>query len=233
MPAAASAASRRDAALRRLRALAVRHEEVLGRVAGDPELAARVRALETYQARRLARTYSDLRQTSRYRAAVDFFLGELYGPQDLTERDAQMLQALDRLGRYLPRVALEALTQALELHVLTLELDAVTAAGLADRAVPGDDGYARAYRRAGRRPDRERQIALIGSVGRLLDAVAHRPDVGLLVRVARGPAHAAGYGRLQDFLERGYAAFRAMHGAGEFLEAVEARERALLQHWFR
>lgn len=217
---------------RRLESLAERHADVRRRIAADPALAARLRALETYQSRRLARTHADLHRDERYRLAVDFFLEDLYGPQDLSARDQQMVRALDKLGRFLPIAALDSLAHAFDLHVLTLELDAATASRLPGTAVPDDETYARAYRGAGRRADRERQIGLLAVVGELLDSVAHRPEVALLVRLARAPAHAAGYGHLQDFLERGYRAFHAMRGAGGFLAVVVERERALLQRLF-
>ncbi len=91
---------------------------------------------------------------------------------------------------------------------------------------------ANAYRAAGRPDDRERQITLIGDIGGLLDGLAHHPEVGLAIRLARAPAHAAGYGKLQDFLERGFHAFRKMDGAGEFLATIDQRERALMQRLF-
>jgi hypothetical protein len=40
----------------------------------------------------------------------------------------------------------------------------------------------------------------------------------------RGPAKLAGLSALQEFLERGFAAFGRMGGAGEFLSTIEARE---------
>jgi hypothetical protein len=43
------------------------------------------------------------------------------------------------------------------------------------------------------------------------------------------PAHAAGFGALQDFLERGFAAFERRGGAERFLQAVRDRELALMQ----
>lgn len=202
------------------------------RVAGDPALAARLRAIEAFQSRRLAATHADLRAEARYRPAMDFFLEDLYGPQDLSGRDDQMVRALDKLGRFLPLAALTALERAFELHVLTLELDLATATCLAGPALPDHDAYALAYRAAGRRPERERQIELLGVIGRLLDSVAHRPEVGLMVRLARAPAHAAGYGPLQDFLERGYRAVRTMREADEFLKTVIDREQALLRRLF-
>lgn len=221
------ASTRREALRQHLTQLVGRYHAARRR-AGNEDLAERVRSLAAFQSRRLAATYSDLRSRSRYRAAVDFFLQDLYGPQDLSERDAQILRALDKLQRFLPAGALDALARAFELHVLTIELDTDTAAALPD-AGPVDAGrYATAYRAADRAMDRQRQIALVGEIGTLLDGLAHRPEVGLAVRLAHGPAHAAGYGQLHDFLERGYDSFRAMDGAREFLDSIDERERALM-----
>jgi hypothetical protein len=212
----------------RIAALVDRYRQVRARIDRRPALQERVRALADFQARRLAATYADLRADERHRAAIDFFLTDLYGPQDLSERDRQVLAALDKLQRFLPAGALEALAGAFELHVLTLELDAAAAAALASPAPPGMAEYAAAYRAAGRAGDRLRQIDLIAEIGRLLDGLAHHPEIGLALRLSRAPARAAGYGELQDFLERGYRAFRAMGGAGQFLSTIDTRERALM-----
>ena len=45
----------------------------------------------------------------------------------------------------------------------------------------------------------------------------------------RKPAHMAGLGGLQDFLERGFAAFAQMRGAGVFIETIQRRESALYE----
>jgi hypothetical protein len=191
-----------------------------------------MRELAAFQARRLAGTYEDLARTTRYGPAVEFFLSDLYGPQDLTARDDQVLRALEKLKRFLPSGALLALARAFELHVLSIELDAATAAALPPGIPVDAEAYAGAYRAAGRPDDRERQISLIGDIGGLLDGLAHHPEVGLAIRLSRGPAHAAGYGQLQDFLERGYRAFRKMDGAEEFLATIDERERALMESLF-
>ena len=47
------------------------------------------------------------------------------------------------------------------------------------------------------------------------------------LKLMRGPAQAAGLSELQKFLEAGFDAFGAMKGAGDFLELVARRERAL------
>jgi hypothetical protein len=132
------------------------------------------------------------------------------------------------MERLLPRQALDAMCLALELEVLAQELDADVV-----RALPPGPitvaSYAEAYRSAGRPADRERQIELLGVIGTYLDAVARKPFVHGLVRLAHGPAHAAGFGVLQDFLERGLAAFEAMHGADEFLAIIRDRETRSMQ----
>jgi len=194
----------------------------------DPALAGRLLRLRSFQASRLADTYADLRAQPRYRKAVEFFLSDLYGPADLTVRDEQVLRALDKLERFLPGGALEAFAGAMEVHVLTQELDADTA-----RLLPRGDGldaagYAAAYRKAGRAADRARQIELVMEIGAVLDRIVRHPEIGFAIRLARRPAHAAGYGDLHDFIERGWKAFDEMSGAGEFLETVGRRERELM-----
>jgi hypothetical protein len=225
--------SPRDAARARLAALVGRYRRARAQIEADAGLGGRVLALADFQARRLAETYADLRRDERHRAAIDFFLSDLYGPQDLSQRDRQMLAALGKLQRFLPAGALEALAGAFELHVLTLELDSDTAAALPASAPLGMKEYATAYRRAGRAADRVRQIDLIAEIGHLLDGLAHHPEIGLALRLSRAPARAAGYGELQDFLQRGYDAFRAMNGAEEFLAAIDARERELMAKLLR
>jgi hypothetical protein len=55
------------------------------------------------------------------------------------------------------------------------------------------------------------------------------PLVGIALRAAHGPAHLAGFGVLQDFLERGYAAFRKLPAPARLLTAIEERETHLMQ----
>jgi hypothetical protein len=54
----------------------------------------------------------------------------------------------------------------------------------------------------------------------------------MAVRAAHIPSHAAGFGVLQDFLERGFAAFRELHGAAPLLQAMRERETRRMQELF-
>lgn len=192
--------------------------------------------LRAWQAARLAACFADLRESVRHREAAQFFLTDLYGAHDVAWRDRDLERMLPTLSRWLPEAMLETVEDALTLDLLSQQLDLALAAELERSLAPGDvlDGtsYAEAYRRAGTRAQRERQIELIVRVGEDLDAIVARPLVFTILRLARGPAHAAGLGQLQSLLERGFGAFRRMGGADEFLDTIERREREVLRRLY-
>ncbi len=195
------------------------------------EFLAALRALRIWQSARLARTYQDFRADPRYSQAVEFFLTDLYGPQEFTGRDQDLRRAWRRLRRALPSAAMNVLGQAVELEVLTLELDHAMVRALGAAQVT-DALYAAAYRTVGNRAARTRQIDLIVGIGGDLDRIVNRAWLGALLHAAHLPAHAAGFGELQDFLERGYAAFRRMRGAEGLLCAIRERETLFIQAMF-
>ena len=187
------------------------------------DFVASLTALRTWQAARLARTYQDFHDEPRYAPALEFFLGDLYGPREFAERNRDLRRAWIYLRRALPAALLNALGQAVELEVLTLELDHAMVRALAASEVT-DITYAAAYRGVGDAASRTRQIDLIVGVGADLNYIVKRVWLGPLLQAAHAPAHAAGFGVLQDFLERGYAAFRQMQGATRLLQAIQERE---------
>jgi hypothetical protein len=190
--------------------------------------------LRAWQARRLAFTHADLLASPRYRDATGFFLDDLYGAKDFSQRDAELARVIPTLTRFLPRGALETIADAVELDVLSERLDLATAVALAaDPALRGapidDEGYARAFRAAGARTDRERQVELVEHIGRALDRLVRQPLIGGLLRAMEGPARIAGLSAMHVFLVSGFRAFRSMRGADAFLRTVIDREQALMR----
>lgn len=208
-----------------------RNAELRDVFATDAAAAARLAQLQKWQSKRLMRSHADLRANPRYRQAVEFFFNELYNGGDPRGRDRDVMRVQRVMEKLLPREALAALCLAIELEVLSQELDADVVHGLPDGPISVET-YAEGYRRAGRRPDRERQIELLGVIGSYLDRVVAKPIIRRLVRFARGPAHAAGFGTLQEFLERGLDAFETMHGADEFLATIHDRELRAMERVF-
>lgn len=205
-----------------------RHLHALKALRGDHRATpARLKELKRWQSERLAATYADLSRQPRYREATRFFLHDLYGPKDFSHRDEAMIRILPAMSRLLPKTAVETAALAIELEALSEELDHRVAAALAPGAVT-DATYAEANRRTVERAERERQIDLIEAVGHRLDALVRKPLVLRTLQLMRGPARAAGLSDLQDFLERGFSSFRAMHGASEFLAVLRERETAVI-----
>jgi hypothetical protein len=190
-----------------------------------------LQALKAFQAERLARSYADIAAQPRYRAATSFFLGDLYGPKDFSTRDEAMLRILPVMVRTMPARGVEAATLAIELEALTEDLDHRVARSLEPGAID-EESYARAYRAGSTRPERERQIELIVLVGRDLDWLVKKPLVHRTLKFMRTPARLAGLQDLQDFLEHGFEAFRAMGGAEEFLALIHSRETGILNRLF-
>jgi len=183
------------------------------------------------QAKRLAHTYADLSAQPRYRAATRFFLEDLYGEKDFSARDREMLKIVPVMSRVLPASAVETAAHAIELEALSEALDQRLAAALGDAHLD-DAAYAAAYRESSTREERERQVALVAAVGRRLDGLVRKPFISHTLKLMRQPARVAGLADLQDFLERGFEAFRDMHGAHEFLETFSRREGRILEKLF-
>ena len=99
-------------------------------------------------------------------------------------------------------------------------------------AVIDSGSYAEAYRAANRQVDRTRQLQLIASLARRLADVVTHPWIGQLLRIARPAALAAGFGVLQDFLERGFTAFQTLGDASTFIDVIETREGLLSRRLF-
>lgn len=191
----------------------------------EPELGAKVAAVKAYQHARLKRDYIGWLADPRFRPAAQFFLEQLYSPHDFGDRDAQFARIVPALRRMLTEDLQATVLSLIELHALTEVLDHAMAEQLATPVID-DTSYRRAWKQVGRPSDRERQVVLMLDIGRSLDRHTRRPLVGATLRLMRGPAHAAGLGDLQAFLEAGFGAFKAMNGAEDFLQTIARNERA-------
>lgn len=187
--------------------------------------------LRAWQADRLAATYRDLLDSARYRDAARFFLTDLYGPKDFSARDHEVERILPTLSATLPASGIRTIALAIEVDALSEELDAAMVAELRRaRAIANinEKNYAEAYRRCGKRAQRELQLRLIGEVGGALAALTRKPLVHAALRLMRTPAKLAGLAELHAFLENGYDAFRKMGDPSEFLAVIATREAAIL-----
>jgi hypothetical protein len=190
--------------------------------------------LQTWQQARLSRTFEDLLRDDAYHAAVNFFLTELYGGLDFRNRDQDMSRVMPVMKRFLPDKVLFIMSEAFELQAISIAFDMKMARYLEQAGIYRLDmeRYCETYRACNDRRGRERQLLLIRKLGYDLDKLVHKPLVNALVRLLRGPAHAAGFGKLQEFLESGLGSFRMIKDVSFFNETVYQRESGALEKMF-
>ena len=199
--------------------------------AATPGLAAKVDSIKRFQQLRFAESYDTLLASDRYAPAARFFLDELYGPRDFTQRDAEFSRVVPSIARLFPKSVLEVVGTLTGLHALSEQLD--TAMGVQVSSPEVDStAYQQAWQRCGKAELRERQICMTIELGHALDQLTRKPLLRQSLRLMRGPAQAAGLGELQRLLERGFDAFRAMRGAEEFLAIVARHERRQARRLF-
>ena len=190
--------------------------------------------VQAWQQSRLARSYSDLIEQEAFRPAVTFFLTELYGGLDFRQRDQDMGKVMPVMKRFLPDRVLYIMSEAFELQAISLDFDKHMARYMSRQGIRDldMDRYGEVYLAGSDKPGRERQIELIRKLGYDLDRLVRKPLVNTLVRLLRGPAHATGFGALQEFLESGLGSFRALSDVAYFNETIYQREWEAMEKLF-
>ena len=194
-----------------------------------PLLLQAVKQVKLLQAQRFRATYADLLESDDYGSATQFFLNELYSDKDFVQRDAQFAKIAGALQTLFPKQVVRTAVALAQLHRLTEELDHQM--GVAMLSIPEIDpvvGYLQAWSSVGRRADRELQLKTALSVGLELERLTRTPGLRFMLKMMAKPAHAAGLGALQTFLETGFDTFSTMsrqkHVIASFLSTIDQRE---------
>ncbi len=200
----------------------------------DPALRSACRAIKRYQSARFENTYHDLLSTSNFGPACGFFLSEIYGDRDFSQRDNEFSRIAGAIERIFPQSIVEIAVDLAELHAETERFDAEMATFVLRttpvKATPEVSlaTYTDAWNGTAACGDRLKQLNMVLHLGRRLNRVTRIPGVRLSLKAMRIPARAAKLTALQDFLERGLDTFcnlsRIPRGVDLFLQAIEARE---------
>lgn len=224
---------------------------------GDPALGAAVGRVKTLQAQRFRGTYADLMASPAFGPAARFFLEELYSDSDYSARDQQFGRIAGTLQSMFPQAVVATAVALAVLHAQTEALDqamgqawasaqpdsattstadTASMAGSASDAASDAARYVAAWRAVGDRAGRALQLQRVLAMGTDLARLTRTPGLRMMLRMMRAPAHAAGMGALQQFLEAGFDTFgqlaRQRGGVEQFLATIEARERALMAELF-
>lgn len=170
--------------------------------------------------------FDDLHQQDGYRQALDFTMSDLAGV-GISQRDRDLERAAPAITRMLPTAALVTISVATEMNARVLKLNtSICRSLMVDGELPAKitvPDYVIACRSASSLEECVELVHLIVDLGRTLSSLVRIPVLGITLRAMRGPAHAAGFGALQEFLETGYHTFRNIPDIHYFLETIETR----------
>lgn len=183
----------------------------------------------------LLQYFDDLHRQPGYREALDFTMSDLAGV-GISARDRDLERAAPVITRMLPTKALLTVAAAAEMNARVLELNtSVCRCLMADKKLPGEitvPDYVAAYQSASSLDECTELVHLTTDLGRTLRSLVEVPLIGMTLRAMRGPAHAAGFGALQNFLETGYTRFRDIPNIELFLETIDTRMLAVFEEVF-
>lgn len=170
--------------------------------------------------------FADLHDRPGYGEAIDFTMSDLAGV-DVSHRDRELERASPAITRMLPTRALETIAAAARLNARVLEVNLGILGCLQDGgelpATITERAYFSACRESSTFDECIELVYLAVNLGGTLKTLVKVPLLGALLLAMRGPAHAAGFGALQEFLESGYSTFREIPDIDHFLDEIEAR----------
>ena len=187
--------------------------------------------LQTWQTTRLLVSHDDLWQTKRFKPAMQFFIDELYGPKDFSQRDAELAKVVPKMAKVLPEKGLISLEAALRLNTLSLQLDLELLKKLGNDTL-NSQSYFLAYRACDNNKQREEQIKLLEDLGLDLAQVVKITGISTILMLSRKPAQIAGVSSLHEFLENGFKAFKKLGKVEDFINPIVSRERSMMKQLF-
>jgi hypothetical protein len=187
-----------------------------------------IRDVQTWQCKRLLVSHQHMYQQNRFKPAVEFFINELYGPNDFSQRDQDIARIVPKMSKFLPEKALQSLASALHLNTLSFELDFALAKKLESTEI-NRDSYAKAYVSCDNLATRQQQIDYIRTLGNDLAEVVKMKGISSLLFISRKPAKMAGVLALHEFLEKGFKAFKNIGNVEDFIVPVVNKEHQIMQ----
>ena len=193
---------------------------------GAPGQAEQYDRFTEWQMAYLLTFFVDLHEKPGYGEAIDFTISDLAGAS-ISHRDRDLERASHVFTRMLPTRALETLAAAAKLnaHVLQVNLGVFRHLQTAGE-LPADiseRSYCEAFRETSTLDECIDMVKLATRLGGTLKTLIRVPLLGAMLRGMRMPAHAAGYGALHEFLEKGYANFKAIPDIKLFLAEIDLR----------
>jgi hypothetical protein len=205
--------NRKSAAAKFRRAIA-RSNELHAQYLDDPGLFESYDRFTRWQLDYMLPYFDDLLEPEGYAEAVDFIVSDLAGV-GVSKRDRDLERVTPVIVRSLPAQPLATAAAAVELNAHVLEINlGICRELLVDNDLPPvitEEDY----------------------MGDTLKTLVRVPLLRGLLWTMRAPAHAAGFGALQDFLETGCLTFRRISDIDRFLALLRQRMGQVFERIYR
>ena len=218
--------SKRKAAADRFCQHIHRSNELHAEYLDDPRFLKSYERFTNWQFEYLLPFFRELHEQDGYADAVSFTMSDLAGV-GISDRDRDLERAAPAIAKLLPPGALQTIADAAATNARVLEINiAICRSLLVDDELPqkfSELEYFTACRKTSTLEECLELVHLITALGRTLKSLIKTPVIGVTLRAMRGPAHATGFGALQEFLENGYYTFRQIPDIDYFLQEIENR----------
>ena len=191
----------------------------------NPEFLKVKAEIKNFQVKRIQDANADILANPNTHDALTFFLTEIYGAKDVSQRDRDLKKFISSMEKVFSEDTLKVVVGAITLDALVEKMDNQ----LAQLLMPGftERDYMAAFSKTDR-AEREEEINLVESLGLSLCELIQIPFLGATLKVMRMPAKVAGLIGLHEFLEAGFTTFKKTKNAQEFVKTLAEREREFL-----
>ena len=196
----------------------------------DEESLRQFKSFINWQVAYLLPFFSEFETRPDTAAAVKFIVSDLMG-SGISARDADVARIIPIMVRLLPENALQALAAAMELNARTLMINLANCRDLSERTDISkgisEREFCAAFRRTTTLDECLDLIDLTIVLGHTLKRLVRNRLLRMTLHAMHYPAHAAGFGAMQDFLEKGYTTFHAIDDVDYFLGQFAKRITAV------
>jgi hypothetical protein len=191
--------------------------------------------LQTFQAKRIAETYTDIEKNSQYSELYHFFLEYIYGPQDFGFRNESIKSLHHKMSKILKGEIIHAVGKVIELNDLSENLDDKMVFQMKNMGVNEEldmEKYKIIYRKCNNYDARVDQINLLLDSVKAIHHISQMRFIGFTLKAVNKAAHIAGFGKIMDFLVAGYEAFHQVKDIEDFANIILMHEMELNNNLF-
>ncbi len=204
----------------------------------DPQLAARLSAIQNWQKKRMHHLHAELFAVPEHHLMTAYFFNQLYGGPNfdvLAEQCERLVKAAKVFEGIIPASALDTALKSTELAVLAIELDLELAEHmdhelLDDHHNPAvnDDYVIQLYRSVNQAQGRYLQLDLLDQLGHKLDKYIRSKLIYRIFKISKSLLIRYELDALYKFNDEGFAAMKPMQSTKVFIGEFTQGEREVI-----